>query len=812
MLSAGATFSGCASTFQIPFGMPYLALPLVVACFSFLAGLLSGLRLGGVPPVFAAGACAAVAVALVLSRGSRHGESGRAGTVALLVAFALAGAALGAGGRRGVEADCRPRIPGEARVTGHGVLAANAVPVVREGRARSARVPVQLRELRVGDRMVPGCEGEVQVRLPRDTGPLRAGTEVVVRGVWVRYPAPAGPAAWPRNPAYAGILEAGEVAVQAPPRLGAHPLLTLRGRTEAHLHHVFPRHGAFADALLLGRREGLDRELNDRFVRSGLVHLLAISGTHVALIAGALMVLGTVLRLPRTALTWATLALILVYLAVIGAPASAVRSGIMVGLALVAVLLQRPSASLPVVAASTLAILAFQPTAVLDPGFQLSYAGVLGILLLRGAMLKRVPAAWLGRPAARWTAESLAVSLAAFIATAPITAYHFGQVAPISILANLPAVPLTSLALVGVGLSALVEPLVPPLGQMFAAGTGLALDLLDAVARYAATVPGGHRGVAPPQGWLWAAVGVIVLLALDAGAKLRPRVRWTVATGAACAAFLGLPAVAAPTHAGGLEVHFIDVGQGDAVAIRTPGDRWMLVDAGPRDEGFDAGERRVLPFLRARGVRRLEALVLTHPHADHVGGAPAVLSALEVGRVIDPGLPAGTPWYLETLRAAEARGVPWAEAREGRSLTLDGVTVELLWPLPGSLDSVADANKISAVIHLRYGSFSVLLTGDAGEEEEVSLVARNPGRLRAQLLKAGHHGSRTSTSAALLDAVRPSLVVVSAGRRNRYGHPAPEVLGRLESRGIPVARTDREGTVSVRVPAGGDAGWERIDP
>lgn len=789
--------------------MPYLTLPLVLAFLSLLAGLLPGLRFGGPPLVPALGACAAVLACVAYARGGPRDPRDRFVPAALLVAFALAGAALGAGGRRDVDADCRLRLPEGARITVRGVLAANARPVLRDGRPRSPRVPVEILELREGRRLVRGCRGEVSVRMPRDAAPMRAGTEVVVSGAWARYPAPDGPTRWPRNPAYAGIVEAREAVVRAPPSLAEHPLLTLRGRSEAHLHHVFPRHGALADALLLGRREGLDRELTDRFAQSGLVHLLAISGGHVALIATALMLVGSMLRRGRREVTWGTLVLVAAYLAVIGAPASAVRSGVMVGLGLVGILLQRPSAMLPVVAASALAILAFQPTAVLDPGFQLSFAGVLGIMLLRWPMMRHVPDGWKKHPAARWTVESLVVSVAAFVATAPVTAYHFGQVAPVSIVANLPAVPLTSLALVGVVVSALVEPVVPPLGRMFADGTGLALDLLDATARYAAAVPGGHRAVEPPQGWLWAAVAVAVLLALDAGAKMRSAVRWTVATGAACAAFLGLPAIAASTHAGALEIHFIDVGQGDAVAIRTPADRWILVDAGPRDEGFDAGERRVLPFLRSRGAARVEALVLTHPHADHIGGAPAVLGALPVGRVIDPGLPAGTPWYLDALRAAEARRVPWSEAREGRTLALDGVVVEFLWPRPGSLDFVADANKISAVIRVRYGGFSALLTGDAGDEEEAAILGRHP-ELRAQLLKAGHHGSRTSTSAALLDAVRPGLVVVSAGRRNRYGHPAPETLRRLEARGIPVARTDREGTVSVRVPAGG--GWERMEP
>ncbi len=314
----------------------------------------------------------------------------------------------------------------------------------------------------------------------------------------------------------------------------------------------------------------------------------------------------------------------------------------------------------------------------------------------------------------------------------------------------------------------------------------------------------------PPQGWLWAAAGVAVLLALDAGAKLRTGVRWTVAAATACAAFLALPAVASP-RAAGVEIHFLDVGQGDAVAVRTPAGRWLLVDAGPRDDRFDAGERRVLPFLRAHHVRRLEALVLTHPHADHVGGAPAVLRGVEVGRVVEPGLAVGSSFYLETLRAARERGVAWSAARQGRQLTLDGVVLELLWPPEGTLDSVSDANEISAVVHLRYGAFSALFTGDAGEAEEEAMTRRYGGSLRARVLKAGHHGSRTSTSAAFLDAVRPERVVVSAGKRNRYGHPAPETLRRLEERGIPVSRTDRDGTVSVVVTEGGGA-WRLAEP
>jgi competence protein ComEC len=253
------------------------------------------------------------------------------------------------------------------------------------------------------------------------------------------------------------------------------------------------------------------------------------------------------------------------------------------------------------------------------------------------------------------------------------------------------------------------------------------------------------------------------------------------------------------------------VGQGDAIAVRTPANRWVLVDAGERDGDWDAGERRVLPFLRARGARRVEAMVLTHPHADHIGGAAAVMRALSVGRLVEPGMPYGSPMYLETLETAEARGVAWAAARRDRVLTIDGVTFTMLWPTEASLRAPKDVNDISAVILLRYGEFSALLTGDAPSEVEEELVARYGERLRVDVLKAGHHGSRTASSDALLEAARPGLAVVSCGARNKYRHPHPEAMGRLRGHHVPVARTDRDGTVLVEVAPGGEE-WSRADP
>ena len=783
-------------------------LPLVTAFFAFLFGILTGLRVQAVTPAVAL-AVAPLLAGLALHR-RMTGAPLRRSTVqaALLGSLALAGAGGAAQARTDAARDCRSTLEDGTRLVLTGALAADFAPG-RDSTERIPLLPLAVRRAVSADGPVERCEVEVRTRLPRGAGALAAGTELRVAGEWRLLPAPVDPGRWPESPTYRGYLLARDATVLAPPDFARHPLLALRGRSERQIRRLFPRTAPLADALVLGRRETLDRGLANRFAAAGLTHLLAISGTHVALVAAVLVLLGRVVRIPRDTTLWLTIVLIALYLAMIGAPPSAVRSGIMTALTLLTFVLQRPSAPLAIMAAAAFAILALDPMTALDAGFQLSFAGVLGIGLLRHALLQRVPDAWRHGKVLRPLAESMVVSVAAFVATAPIVAHHFGQVAPVSIVANLPAIPLTSLAIVWIGAACVAEPVSPALARLLADGASLALEALTKVVDAAAAVPGGHAQIARPQWWLWAAVGFALLLALEWGAGMRKRVRWAVASGAAGAAFLLLPLAAAPAR--GLEIAFLDVGQGDAVAIHTPAGRWLLVDAGPWDEDYDAGEKRVLPWLRAHGARRIEAMVLTHPHVDHIGGAAAVMRGMPVGRVIEPGLPFGTPVYLDLLKTAEARGVPWSAARQDRVLRIDGLELAFLWPTSGALIAPADANDISAVMELRYGDFTALLTGDAPAEVEEALVARYGDRLQADLYKAGHHGSRTASSEELLETVRPALAVISCGRRNKYGHPAPETLARFRDDGIPVARTDEDGTVVIRVQPGGGA-WTRADP
>nr|MBA2627256.1 MBL fold metallo-hydrolase [Gemmatimonadales bacterium] len=250
-----------------------------------------------------------------------------------------------------------------------------------------------------------------------------------------------------------------------------------------------------------------------------------------------------------------------------------------------------------------------------------------------------------------------------------------------------------------------------------------------------------------------------------------------------------------PTDAAsGLTLHFLDVGQGDAAVLRTPAGHWVLIDAGPVLGRDDAGRRVVLPFLQRHGVTRLAAVVISHAHADHVGGAAAVLARVPADAVIEPGRLYADPVYYRFLDAVATGGDPWQVARSGQHFAIDGVRFTVLHPDTTWTEWGTDLNEDSAVLLVDYGAFSALFAGDAGLPAE-RLMAGHAGRV--DLLKVGHHGSRGASGDAWLEELRPRAAVISVGQRNRYGHPAAEALARLARHHAELWRTDREGTITV---------------
>jgi competence protein ComEC len=197
-------------------------------------------------------------------------------------------------------------------------------------------------------------------------------------------------------------------------------------------------------------------------------------------------------------------------------------------------------------------------------------------------------------------------------------------------------------------------------------------------------------------------------------------------------------------------------------------------------------------------VRDIAVLVLTHPHADHIGGAAAVFDAFDVRAVADPGIPSANAVYLATIQAARAEGARWLAAREGRVIAIDGVVLEFLAPTEDTVDDPGDPNDFSVVLRLGFGRFAALFTGDAPRAVEDRVVASSGSGMRVDVLKVGHHGSDTSTGDSLLSAAAPRVALVSVGQRNRYGHPDADVLARLARHGVRVLRTDVDGSVTVR--------------
>ena len=567
---------------------------------------------------------------------------------------------------------------------------------------------------------------------------------------------------------------------------------------------------ALLSALLLGERAALDDATTDAFRRTGLLHLLAISGLHVLLVG---MLLYELLRglLRRTRLSYAqvevaravlTLAVLVVYAVLTGGSASVVRAVAMAAVLMGGNVLQRSSTGLNTLGVAALVVLAARPAQLFEPGFQLSFGAVAGLVALRpaleAAMNARVGRGW---KRSAWRRELVGGTLAtvsATLATLPILLFHFGRLPLAGVLLNLVAVPLTAFTF-GAALATVAFGGVPGLGDLFGASAGLLAGALEGLAR-----TGDHALSAltlvhyETRAWVIAAlVSALVTLALWPFRRMRGRM--LIATAVLAVVAVGWNAW---TARGGpaLDLVMLDVGQGDATLVVAPNGRTMLIDAGPRDERFDAGERVVLPHLERFGVQQIDALVVTHPHADHAGGALALLRAGVVHTLFHNGDNYSSALWQETLAEAARQNIPVRVLHAGDTLALDpSVHFQVLSPAE-TLPHPPETNDASVVLRLAYGQTTALLLGDAQLDAEAHLVARYRPLLAANVVKVGHHGSRTSSAPPLLNALRTPgcTAVVSVAARNRFGLPDEEVLARWTRTCPTVKATSLTGAVWLR--------------
>ncbi|HLC20640.1 MAG TPA: DNA internalization-related competence protein ComEC/Rec2, partial [Candidatus Methylomirabilis sp.] len=542
-------------------------------------------------------------------------------------------------------------------------------------------------------------------------------------------------------------------------------------------------------AVTLGERSGIPRRINEAFLGSGTYHIVAISGLNVSLLAGALFFLLRGIRAPLRLSALLSMALITFYAALAGGSASVVRAAVMADVYLLALVLDREGDSLNTLALSALFLLLWQPLFLFDVGFQLTFVATWAILVaVTRVPLARVPVPW------GWGAASLVLSVAAFVGTAPILASTFNRISPVGILANLVVVPLSGL-LTGLGmLFALLAVAIPWSLDLFGALVGLLIDLLVGVAGWFARLPLASVRLFSPS----APMIVCYYLAVVAWAAASGRRwLWWIAVSAALALVILVGARLASIHQfNGVRMTVLDVRQGDAVLLELPGGRTILIDGGGLfDDRFDIGEQVVVPFLLSKWIGRLDLVVLSHPHPDHLNGLMAVLRHFRVGQVWDGGQRVASTTYLWFEEVLRDKRIPHKIYEAGQNTSeFDPVQIAVLHPpkplLRGSpRGRFSDVNSNSLVLAVRYGNVTFLLPGDIEDEAERLLLERGAD-LQAQVLKVPHHGGRTSSGPAFLQRVRPTVAVVSAGYRNRFRHPHQETLERYRANGIDLFRTD----------------------
>lgn len=568
-------------------------------------------------------------------------------------------------------------------------------------------------------------------------------------------------------------------------------------------------------ALLLGERGAIDPEVRRIFARAGASHLLAVSGLHLSLVAGSLFVLlgWLMARISpiamrtdprRIAGPLAAVAAVSYSLLTGGSP-STVRACVMVCACFLGLAISRPPDTIRPLALAGLVLLILDPLNLFRPGFQLSFAAVLGIACVAGRHVSRTETSWFGRLMG-WCKALAATTAAATLITAPVVAHHFHQASVVGLLTNMVAIPLTTFLLLPLALlGALVGVLHPS-----------ACEIMLALAGWLAS--GLHRLCEWVSRHDWAVVEAqpdwLTTLGLCAGGAAllaRGSMRWLAAVLAV--ALLGAVGITTGLRHGtpALEVVFLDVGQGDSTFFRFPDGTTVLVDAGGNPSGqWDPGQQRVVPYLREAGVKRLDLVVATHPHPDHLAGLGAVLGAFQVGElwVCWHGEP--DPWHAQLIRRATRRKIRLSRPR---LLRRAGVTIRPLWPL-GYEDLCADpafsGNDNSVVLRIEYGRSSVLMSGDVEEVVESELGRLHGSSLRSSVLKVPHHGSATSSSTPFLDHVMPELAVLSCAEGNLFGFPDPDVLSRYAQRGISIARVDLLGGIGVRLTAEGEVEWSPV--
>ncbi|MCS7220098.1 MAG: DNA internalization-related competence protein ComEC/Rec2 [Anaerolineae bacterium] len=610
-------------------------------------------------------------------------------------------------------------------------------------------------------------------------------------------------------------------------RGGGSPVLRalyhMRRQAQLAITRLMPEPAAaLLSGILLGIGSSIPSALYDTFNATATSHILVISGFNITIVAGALTAsLGRLVGRRRA--TPLVLLGITLYVLLVGADAAVVRAGIMGGLGILAWQLGRQSTALVSLAASALVMTAINPLTLWDLGFQFSAMATLGLILFVPPLQTKAES-WLSQALSNARAahvgaflnDGLIVTLAAQLTTAPLVAYYFGRLSLISLFTNFLILPVQPYIMTWGGAATLIGlmPGLQPAAQAIAYVPWLCLAYTVWVVETTARLPFASLELGRfAPGWLWGYyAGLALVLAgrrhkVDWGAcgrSLASRLPDKAAAGllSIVVILIWLAAIQGPD--GLLHVFFLDVGQGDAILIQSPGGRQVLIDGGPSPSQLAWQVGRHLPFWD----RSLDVVVLTHPDGDHMNGLIPLIERYSVSLVVDSPLSdmasEAQPWIAALERQRATRQV----AQRGTRIHLgDGVWLDFLHPAMPLLEGTrSDDNNNSTVIRLGYGRVCFLLTGDLESEGEKGLMASGQA-LRCPILKVSHHGSEGATSEAFVAAVAPQIAVIQVGAGNRYGHPAAGTLERLS--GARLYRTDQHGTIEIITD--GERLWVRTE-
>lgn len=564
-----------------------------------------------------------------------------------------------------------------------------------------------------------------------------------------------------------------------------------------HFHtYLTPRSAGILSALILGDKQEVDDSTRNDFANTGVIHVLAVSGLHVGYVSLILITCFGLLRLPYHLKMFSVIAGLIFYVGLTGGAPSVMRASIMASLMIIGGLLERKSDILNLLAAAAFIILLISPGQLQNLGFQLSFLAVLSIVTLFPVFKEWVSGLSILRNSGfgrmiLGVLDLFLVSLAAQLGTLAITIYYFHKIPLVSLIANLVVVPLIGI-IVATGMSfLLLGSLIPILAPLWAATLEGAIDLMLWFVQVCARFDWAYISTAAikPHELILLLMGIFSLTIF----KFKKVVKlWIILL--LCWAGIDMwQSILEPQR---LELVMLDVGQGDAILIHAPNGRTMLIDAGLRFGGQDMGRDVILPYLKYRNWSKLDLLVITHPHNDHIGGAQFMIENIPVRKVYMPNIEYESYGYKMLQESLTSEQIPTSPVFAGH-IDSSLKPVYLRVSAPKCYDSASqpsNVNNTSLIMQLFYGESSVMLTGD-GEEKTEHQQLPFGNLLNSELIKAPHHGSKTSSSQDYIHLVQPEVCLISLGEKNKFKHPSAITLSKYRKSGTEIHRTDLEGAI-----------------